>query len=509
MLEKFWSDLHQSYFVVALAVGVIVGIILALIFRINYFASPLWIVFALMLLIWGFLYPKAAFLIVALIAGMILAFVRASVELTGEAYVRQFYDQEVELIGTVSGDLETDEGGTRLRLNNLKFGTEKKETAGEMFVTLRKNETIARSDEIRISGKMRAGFGTYVGYMYQPKVSAIRRPEPGDLVLNLRNWFAERIRRLIPEPEVNLGLSYLLGMRTGLDDKLDENLRTVGLVHIVVASGAHLSILVEIARKIFGKISRFSGLLFSVILVLAFMTMVGFTPSIMRAGIMTILSLSAWYVGRKIAPWRLILLVAAGTLMVNPSFIINLGWLLSFASFAGIMILGPKFQRLFFGTKKPGFVAGVIMTTLSATLMTLPIVLYYYGQISLISVVANLLILPTLPYAMGLVFMAGVCEGLFGLENIMAFFATKMLDFHILVVNFFGEREEFLIRIEKYQMWVFLIYGAIVLILNLTFLKNRFKRRKCGKIKEGNNINFLERKCLDIVNGKQLRGKKP
>ncbi len=105
--------------------------------------------------------------------------------------------------------------------------------------------------------------------------------------------------------------------------------------------------------------------------------------------------------------------------------------------------------------------------------------------------------------------MAGVCEGLFGLENIMAFFATKMLDFHILVVNFFGEREEFLIRIEKYQMWVFLIYGVIVLILNLTFLKNRFKRRKCGKIKEGNNINFLERKCLDIVNGKQLRGKKP
>lgn len=182
----------------------------------------------------------------------------------------------------------------------------------------------------------------------------------------------------------------------------------------------------------------------------------------MRAGIMTILTLMAWYVGRRFEPWRMILIVAAGTLLVNPMFVINLGWLLSFASFAGIMVLGPRLTRFFYGAKKPGFVAEVVITTVAATLMTLPIILYYYGTVSLISVVANLLILPTLPYAMGLVFLSGVVAGVPVLEIVMGFVATKLLDYHIAVVEFFGGMKSFLIEIESYQVWVF---GGYLLIL--------------------------------------------
>lgn len=172
-------------------------------------------------------------------------------------------------------------------------------------------------------------------------------------------------------------------------------------------------------------------------------------------------------------------MVAAGTLMVNPGFIINLGWLLSFASFSGIMILGPVFQKMFYGNHKPGFLAGVVLTTVAATLMTLPIALYYYGQISLISVVANLLILPTLPYAMGLVFLTGACAEIPGVEIVVSFLATKLLDFHILVVNFFGERKEFLIQTDTYQPWAFLIYGIIILSFGIRFFR-KSKRRKMG-----------------------------
>ena len=140
MLEKLWSNLHQSFFVVYFAVGIIAGTILALVFRINYFASPIWMGFAIMLLIWTFLQPKFAFLVVALIAGMILAFFRASDELAGENYIRQFYNKEVLVEGVVNGDPETDEKGTKVKLNNLKFGEEKQQTSGTIYVTLRKNE---------------------------------------------------------------------------------------------------------------------------------------------------------------------------------------------------------------------------------------------------------------------------------------------------------------------------------------------------------------------------------
>ncbi len=189
---------------------------------------------------------------------------------------------------------------------------------------------------------------------------------------------------------------------------------------------------------------------------------------------MTILTLMAWYVGRKFAPWRIILIVMAGTLLVNPMFIINLGWILSFASYAGIMIIGPKFIKIFYGSKTPGFVASIIITTLAATVMTLPIVLYYYGTVSLINVIANLLILPTLPYAMGLVFLSGLFAGVPVLGTVVGFVATKLLDFHIAVVDFFGGMKSFLVKIEPYQPWVFLIY---VLILGLFLIQSLLKRK--------------------------------
>ena len=464
-----------------MCVGVVMGTVLALVFRISFFVAQLWVWVAVVIMVIGYFWPKTFWSIAAVAAGMILAFYRSSQELNGEDYIRQFHNQTVMVSGRIDGDPETDESGTKIKLTDLKFGEEGVAVSGGLYISEYRNEDLARGDNVVLKGKLVEGFGTYAGYMYRPNIEKIMKPEPGDWVLGIRNWFAKRVASLVPEPQVKLGLSYLLGMKAGLPDDLDENLRTVGLVHIVVASGAHLSILVEIARKIFGKLSRFAGLLFSVIFVVFFMAMVGWTPSIMRAGVMTILTLLAWYVGRKFAPWRLILIVAAGTLLAKPMFMINLGWLLSFASFAGIMILGPRLTKFFYGEKKPGFVAEVVITTLAATLMTLPIILYYYGMVSLISVIANLLILPTLPYAMGLVFLTGAVAGVPLVETVAGFMATKLLDFHIMVVEFFGGMKSFLIEIEPYQTWVFLIYLVIFVPLAIGLI-----RQKMVKLREEN-----------------------
>ena len=455
--RKLWGEIHQSYFVVAWCVGVIGGTILALVFRINYFGSAWWCVLAGLLLVVAYLKPKVVFMVVVFLAGMVMVFFRVSVELVGEDYIRGLYDAEVLVEGIISGDPETDEGVTNFKLTGLKFGEEKVETSGSIYVTSGKNEELKRGDKVVLEGKMGAGFGAYAGYMWRPKIAQHMRAEPGDLVVRIRDWFAERVRKLLPEEEAQLGLSYLLGMKTGLDDEFAEKLRTVGLTHIVVASGAHLAILVEVAKKLLGRVSRFAGLAGSVGFILFFMSMVGWTPSIMRAGVMAILTLMAWYVGRKIAPWRLSIIVAAFTLMVNPNFVTNMGWLLSFASYAGIMMVGPWATKFFYGRRKPGFVAGTILTTLAATVMTLPIILYYYGQVSLISVVANLLILPTLPYVMGLVFLTGACAGMLGVEMVVGWCAKIMLDFHMTVVGWLGEMRQFLIEIPPYQVVVFVI----------------------------------------------------
>lgn len=476
ILKFITRPIHQSYFFVALAIGIIAGTILALVFRINYFASPLWLIAVGTVLIIVYLKPRATFIVIAIIAGMIVSFFRSTTELVGADYIRQFYDQTITVIGTIDGDPNHDESTTKFKITHLQFGEggeSAKSVAGSLYVSTKQNENLHRSDQVTLSGKLLNGFGTYAGYLYQPTVKKISRPDPGDWVLNIRNWFAGKISSQLGEPENSLGLSYLLGMKTGLPDDLSDNLRTVGLVHIVVASGAHLSILVEIARRIFGKISRFSSLLLSTLFILFFMALVGFTPSIMRAGVMSILALTAWYVGRKFAPWRLILIVAATTLIIDPMFIINLGWLLSFASFAGIMILGPRLATFFYGDRQPKFIASIILTTISATLMTLPITLYYFGAISLISVIANLLILPTLPIAMGATFLTGVLSDVPLLNTVTSSLTAKLLDFHIGTVNLFASQKSFLVSIDPYQPWVFAFYIPIIVLLVYGLLRHR------------------------------------
>ena len=394
------AEVHQSYFVVAMAVGVVMGMILGMGLRINYFASPVWLVAVGAVLVAVYLKPKVVFLGLALVAGMVLAYCR------------------------VAG-----------ALSNMETNT-------------------------------RAG--------------------PEDATVLVRDWFSERVRLVVPEPEVNLGLSYLLGMKTGLSDEFSEDLRAVGLSHIVVASGAHLAILVSVARKLFGRASRFAGLMLSVAFVVFFMGVVGWTPSIMRAGVMAILTLVSWYVGRKIAAWRLILLVMAGTLMMDPTFLNNLGWLMSFASYAGIMILAPRFVRFFYGERKPGFVGSMVITTLAATVMTLPISLYYFGAVSLISVVANLLILPTLSVAMGLTFVAGVVAEVPGVADVAGWCATRILDYHIAVVEWFGEMRSFLVEIPPYQVGVFLLYAGVLGALLVGHL-----RGKVVKLREVNKFGVI------------------
>lgn len=297
-----------------------------------------------------------------------------------------------------------------------------------------------------------------------------------DAAVITRDWFAERVKSVLPIEEASLGTAYLLGAKDNLAKDFIESLRVAGLTHVVVASGTHLSIFIDAARKLFGKISRRAGLVFALVFIFGFMAIVGFSPSILRAGLVSILSLVAWYSGRKFAPWRIILIAATITLLINPGFLTNVGWQLSFASFGGIMVVGPILSHYYFGRDGPGLLGKTILATAAATLMTAPISLYHFGSLSLIAFAANLIILPTLPYVMGITFAAGVL-GL-PIINTAAEFCLK---FHIAVINFFGEQRTFLIETPPRDLKILLLYIPILIYL-LWIRQKQIKMVKLDKI---------------------------
>jgi competence protein ComEC len=186
-------------------------------------------------------------------------------------------------------------------------------------------------------------------------------------------------------------------------------LSAVGLTHIVAVSGYNLTILVNVVHRIGGKKSKYRSLLFSLGLIAAFITITGVSASIARAALVSGLGLIAWYYGREIRPLLLIVLSAAITALINPLYLwSDIGWYLSFLAFFGILLLAPLISKRIFKAKEPNFLWSLLIETIAAQTMTLPLILYIFGRLSVLALVANALVVPFIPIAMVLSLIAGL-----------------------------------------------------------------------------------------------------
>ena len=292
-----------------------------------------------------------------------------------------------------------------MRLGNISVNNQPMK--GSIFVSTTSYLDIKRDDHVDFRGKLSEGFGSYAAVLrYGTITTATDGSTP---IRELRDNFAAGVRNGVPEPEASLGVGFVVGQRSALPDELDEQLKIVGLTHIVVASGYNLTILVRFARRILAKHSRYLALVSSTGLVVAFVAFSGLTPSMTRAAAVTILSLLAWYYGRRFHPLLLILFVASATAYINPMFVwADIGWYLSFLAFFGVLILSPLIVTRIYGERTPPAIAQMVIETIAAELMTLPLILLAFERIPVFALLANVLVGPTIPFAMLATTFAGV-----------------------------------------------------------------------------------------------------
>ena len=518
MLAKLRVRIHKSYVLVGVASGVILTIAAAQLWNfipLSELSSWPWLIVAVVLVVVSLAGASPATFLLSVLAGGLIANYRVNLDLMDQRYLESLIGQTITISGVITEDPSSTDMGYAFELGNLRAGaslnaqdlSSDDSGSGAMSmsgVIYAQVEDVAfgeeipkRSDVVSLRGELNAGFGTFVGSLYRPDVVGMERATPGDWLLGLREAFSEATRAVIGSPAVDLGLGYVLGVKSTLPEELQMTLQTVGLTHIVVASGANLSILVDFARKRFGKISRFAAWLVASVLVVLFVCMVGFSATMVRAGLVSLLSLVAWYFGRHFLPGRLLIIVAAITLMYSPTYVLDVGWQLSFAAFAGILVVGPRLTHFFYsdkrqeglnlknqhllkGSKGPNFIAAMLIETVAASLLCLPILIYTFGQFSLISLLANLFIVPTIPYAMATTFCAGLLS-LVQVPILTDFFAgiaSAILDFNIATINFFGSQTNFLVTVNPGYLWVFWLYLPVILLLTWTEIRKIKRRQK-------------------------------
>lgn len=299
---------------------------------------------------------------------------------------------------------------------------------------LEKKPDAKRSDVLTVRGVLKEGFGDYDAFLYRPELISISHPRTPDLAIKVRDSLSSRIVKQIGKgDESDLALSYLLGQKGTMSAELSEKMRLVGLAHTIVASGFHLGIVVSFAKKYLGKISRFATLAGATALIVVYISVTGFTPSMMRAGFATVMSLFAWYFGRRLHPARSLLYLVAISLLINPSYLTNIAWQLSFASYAGIIFLYPLITKFLYGDKQPGKIAGIILVSLAAQLFCLPICIFHFGSMSIVALATNLLVSPVIPVIMLLSLLAGIIPiPLFG------FLVRQLLKYQLQIVDYFS-----------------------------------------------------------------------
>ncbi|MDB5180765.1 MAG: rane protein of unknown function [Candidatus Saccharibacteria bacterium] len=431
----FRQLVHSSWGIAVLCATFVIGVWLALLLRV-----PIWLgVAVLPLVAVSFWHVRVYMLPIIACAGLCVGLGYGSAALDErDAYIL-YIGRPVTLLGKVKEDpSRSSSGQLSLQLDSISISN----TAlpGSVLVSILKID-VKRGDIVTVQSMLKPGFGSFPASMSRAKVISVARPVPGDIGRVVRDWFADKVRASIPELQASLGIGFLTGQKSALPDDLSNALKIAGLTHIVVASGYNLTILVRMARRLFVRASKYLAAVSSGVMIMMFIAITGLSPSMTRAGLVSGLSLLAWYYGHRFHPLILLPFAAAITVALQPSYVWgDLGWQLSFAAFAGVMIVAPLLQRYFFGEKEPGVIRQILGETIAAHIVTVPIIAIGFGVISNVAIIANVLVVPLVPLAMLLTFVCGLWS-IFGLPLLwlIATPTTWLLTYMTNVATFVAE----------------------------------------------------------------------
>lgn len=231
------------------------------------------------------------------------------------------------------------------------------------------------------------------------------------ILLRIKEQFDENLNRVLGEPHGSLLRGILLGEDLG-DPDLREYFTRTGLTHLTALSGYNISLIAWFLLSLTNwlLIPRRFAFLLSGIFIILFTILVGAPASVVRAAFMGILVLFARQVGRASTP--LYVVVVAGLLMAlkNPYLMrFDLGFQLSFLATLSLVYVTPLVSS-FLGKilSTHTLLREYLEATLAAQIGTMPLILYTFGQVSVIAPLANLLVLPVIPPIMAIGFLAGL-----------------------------------------------------------------------------------------------------
>jgi len=256
-----------------------------------------------------------------------------------------------------------------------------------------------------------------------------------------RGNLSKQIENYLPEPQASLLIGILFGSERAFSEDFEESLRISGTTHIIAASGYNVTILILASSKILYFIKKKYRLILSLVIIWLYCILSGLGASILRATVMGSITILALLSGNVRNTHLLIPSGVFFLIFLNPKIIFDIGFQLSVLATLGLIYVLPSIENLLKKILKiksvPQFIEENLLGTISCTLSTLPISISIFGKVSLVSIFANILVLPltetTMLYGtialLGSFLIEGISDILFSIPYIQLKIFQRIVEF--------------------------------------------------------------------------------
>jgi competence protein ComEC len=413
-------------------------------------------------------------------------------------YKDRQYDLLITAMVASPPDEREDYTNLRLQVRLLDTGDGDQEASGLLLARIEPGETFHYGDILRLRGRLVTppendsfSYRDYLAnqriHAWMPAALVTRLPfgRSGNLVLRLVYDLKEKalttLYAIFPDPEASLLAGILLGNEKGLPAGLLQAFRDTGTAHIIAISGFNITILAALIVRLFNRLlGPRRGAWAALAGISLYTLMVGAEAPVVRAAIMGGLGLFARQVGRRQTGLNTLAFTAAAMCLFDPLLPWDVGFQLSFTATLGIILYATPLQdwaaRLISRRLPPGAAARIanllteyVFLTLAAQLTTLPIQAAHFGRLPLLSLPANILILPVQPPVMllgGLALLAGFIH--IPLGQILAWAAMPFTAYTIHMVELLAKLPGGVILLGEFSVLFVILFYAVLFLFTFS-----------------------------------------
>ncbi|MCX6751148.1 MAG: ComEC/Rec2 family competence protein [Candidatus Nomurabacteria bacterium] len=258
----------------------------------------------------------------------------------------------------------------------------------------------------------------------------------------VKDKFLNKMNLAIREPESLLMGGLILGEKSSFNEALRQSFVDTGTIHIVALSGYNVTIVAEWIMKIFSfsSLPKNFGIGAGIITILLFVLMTGGSSTAVRAGIMASLALFSRVIGRNYDVSRALIIAGVIMILINPFVLVfDVSFQLSFIATVAVIFFAPKIEKYFLWITPRFKLRDIISVTCAAYIFVLPFILYKMGNLSLVALPANALILPFIPLTMILGFLTGFAGLIWYIFAIpLGYISYLFLHYELGIISFFS-----------------------------------------------------------------------